>query len=61
MKTVNDIFNMEDCVVKDERGVVLALLSDEDGVISVNKTTACSIGLYFYILWYLGELGFEVK
>lgn len=60
MKTVNDILNMDGCVVKDDRGVVVATLREVSGALAVDRLPACSLGMYFYILGYLRELGFEV-
>lgn len=56
-----DLFDMNGCVIRDERGVVMANLYEADGVVIVKKTTACSIGMYFYILHFLRELGFTVR
>lgn len=55
-----DVSKMDGCVVRDERGVALAVLHVEDGVISVKKTVACSIGTLFYIMSRLREQGYEV-
>lgn len=60
MKTVNDILNMDGCVVKDDRGVVIAALREVDGALAVDRLPSCSLGMYFYILSYLRELGFEI-
>lgn len=53
--------NMHGCVVKDERGVHLANLYEENGIIIVRKTTACTVGDYLSILTYLRDLGIEAK
>lgn len=58
--STNELLNVDGCVVKDERGVVLARLYEEDGVVRVLRKPSCSIGTYFYILGYLRELGFEL-
>ena len=56
-----DLLNLHDCSVRDEDGTVVATLHEENKVITVERTSACSLGAYFYILRYLMELGFEVK
>ena len=57
---------MEDlhgCVVKSESGMLLANLyrDRDDGRIRVVRYPSCSIGMYFFILSYLMDLGYEVK
>ncbi len=61
IETAVDILDMHGCVIRDENGNALANLYEEGGLVIVKKTTACSIGMYFYILRYLGELGFVVR
>lgn len=56
-----DFLNLNGCIVKDERGVALATLEERGGYIYVERTAACGIGMYLYILAYLKELGFEVR
>ena len=56
----NGFMNMEGCVVRDESGVALAILHEVDGFVIV-KTTACTIGMYLYIVSFLRDFGFDVK
>ena len=61
MKNTVELVNVDGCVVKDERGVPLARLSETaDGRVGVEKLPACTIGTYMYILGYLRDLGFEL-
>ena len=61
MKKTNELVNVDGCVVKDERGVPVASLSENTyGRVHVEKLTACSVGTYMYILGYLRDLGFEL-
>lgn len=60
-KKAVDILDMHGCVIRDERGFALANLYEDGGLVIVKKTTACTIGMYFYILRYLRELGFIVR
>lgn len=48
-------------IVKDEKGRVLAVLYDVDGVVRVARTACCSIGEFFLILCWLIDLGYAVK
>lgn len=57
----NGFMNMEGCVVRDESGVALAILHEVDGFVIVKKTTACTIGMYLYIVSFLMDFGFDVK
>ena len=52
---------MNGCVVKSSEGVRLARLIEEDDYLVVKPLPACTIGTYFYILWHLKELGFDVR
>lgn len=54
------IKKMDGCVVRDERGVALAVLHEIDGVVYVKKTTACSLGTYLYIITLLRDYGYDV-
>lgn len=56
-----DVFDVHGCIVKDEEGAPLARLEEVDGKIRVERYPACGIGEYFYILWYLEELGWETE
>ena len=58
---LTDIINVNGCVVKDYDGVRLAHLQEVDGVVEVIREPACGIGMYFHILSYLLDLGFDVK
>ena len=61
MKKTNELLNVNGCVVKDERGVPLASLSEDAyGRVLVEKLPACTVGTYMYILGYLRDLGFEL-
>lgn len=60
MKKSADMLDMDGCVVRDERGVALAVLHEIDGVLLVKKTTSCSIGTYLYIISSLREFGYDV-
>lgn len=58
----NEIFDTDNCYIKDEYGTVLARLEeDEEGFLIVRRYPVCTIGTYFYILWYLRELGWDVR
>lgn len=56
-----DVMDMDECVVRDERGLALAVLHEVDGALVVKKTTACSIGTYLYIIDRLREFGYEAR
>lgn len=56
-----DVFDINNCVIKDEKGMVLARLVEDGDYIRVCRKPCCSIGTYFYILWHLRELGFDVR
>lgn len=57
-----EFLNLHECIVRDERGLALAVLyEDMNGVIVVKKTTACSVGTYLYIIGYIRDLGFEAR
>ena len=50
---ITDILNINGCVMKTKDGVILARLHEEE--------PACTIGMYFYLLDYLHQMGFEVR
>ena len=56
-----DVLDLGHCHVKDEDGIVLADLYENGRSIVVVRTPACSLGMYFYILDYLREIGFDAK
>lgn len=56
-----DLLDLHGCLIRGEDGTVLARLYEQDGTIIVKKTTACTVGTYFYILRYLRELGVKVR
>lgn len=56
-----DMKRMDGCILRDERGVALAVLNVDHGTITVKKTTACSLGTYFHIIDRLQELGYDAK
>lgn len=57
-----EFLNLNGCIVRDERGLALAVLyEDMNDVIVVKKTTACSVGTYLYIIGYIRDLGFEAR
>lgn len=56
-----DILDMHGCQIKDEHGVVLATLFEHNGKIIVSREKCCCIGMYFHILSYLHDLGFEAE
>lgn len=60
-KKAIDIVNVNGCIVKDENGEPLATIREEGGRLVVSRYASCSLGLYFYILSYLSDLGFEIK
>ena len=60
MKTANDIIDMNGCIVKDDAGVAMATVRETENGLVVERFPACSLGMYFYILGYLRELGFEI-
>ena len=45
--------------MRDERGVALAVLHEDNGVLVVKKTTACSVGTYLRIIVFLRDCGYE--
>lgn len=61
MKKTIEIINVDGCVIRDDRGLVVAELHEVNGRVSVKRTPACTIGTYLYILTYLNELGFELN
>lgn len=56
-----DVIDMRGCVVRDEAGHKLARIVETDGVLQVHPFSECRLGDYFYILWYLRELGWDVE
>lgn len=48
-------------IIRDERGIALAILEEADGIVLVKKTTACSIGMYFYIIVFLKDIGINAR
>lgn len=60
MKTANDIIDINGCIVKDDAGVAMATIWETENGLVVERFPACSLGMYFYILGYLRELGFEI-
>lgn len=58
---LTDILNVDGCVVRDYDGVDLAILRERDGMVEVLRCPACGLGMYFRILSYLVDLGFDVK
>lgn len=57
-----NLLNLHGCEVKDEDGVVLArLYEDQDYRIVVKRTPVCSLGVYFHILDYLRALGVDAR
>ena len=48
-------------IIRDERGIALAILEEADGIVLVKKTTACSIGMYFYIIVFLRDIGIDAR
>lgn len=57
----NDFLDLDGCKIKDESGIVLAVLSEDSSCVRVDKTPACSIGNYLYILSYLREFGINAR
>lgn len=57
----NGAVGLDGCIIRDERGIALAILEELDGVVVVRKTTACSIGTYLYIITFLRDIGFEAR
>lgn len=57
----SELFDMDGCVVKSHTGQALAKLTEDGEFLIVNRLPTCSIGMYFYILCYLKELGFNVR
>lgn len=56
-----DVIGVEGCCVKDEEGAIIAVLWERNKKVKVERKPACTLGVYFYLLWYLTELGFEVE
>lgn len=52
---------LDGCIIRDERGVALAILEELDGVIVVKKTTACSLGTYLYLITMIRDIGFDAR
>ena len=53
--------NLQNCVVRDEFGIILAHLREEEDYVVVNVTDSCPPSMHLYIVHYLRELGFLVK
>ncbi len=55
--------DLHGCVVRGENDMLLANLyvDRRDGRIRVVRYPSCSLGMYFYILSLLLDLGYEVK
>ena len=59
---VTDFLNLDGCVMKSRDGVPLAYLHEErDGFVRVERAPACTVGIYFYLLDYLHQLGVDVR
>lgn len=56
-----DLMNLNGCVVKNENGTPVARLYEDGDTIVVVREPACTIGTYFYIMYYLMDLGFNVR
>jgi len=56
-----DLLNLNGCVIKDERGIPLATLYEEGRIVRVVREPACGLGMYFYILSYLNDLGVDAR
>ena len=54
------MFDLGGCIVRDERGDVLAVLEMYNGKVYARKMPNCSLGDYFYVLSYIYDLGFEL-
>ena len=50
---------MEGSVVRDDNGNILVTMTDDRRYVTVERQPACSLGMFFYILDYLREWGFE--
>lgn len=61
MTKLSDIRKMDGCIVRDSRGVALAVLHEVNGVLWVKKTTGCSLGTYLYVVSFLRDFGYEVR
>jgi len=57
---LTDIIDVNGCIVRGDYGVELAHLREVDGAVEVIRTPECSLGMYFNILSYLIDLGFDV-
>jgi len=60
MKNI-DAINLDNCIIKDEDGRPLAKISEKGDKLLVTRLPDCSIGMYFYILRYLKDLGWDVE
>lgn len=60
---MEEMLNLHGCVVKDERGMLLANLYKDhySDRIRVVRYPSCSIGMYFHIMSLLLDLGYNVK
>lgn len=52
---------LDGCIIRDSRGVALAILEEIDDVVVVKKTTACSLGTYLYIITLIRDIGFDAR
>lgn len=52
---------LDGCIIRDSRGVALAILEEIDDVVVVKKTTACSLGTYLYIITFIRDIGFDAR
>lgn len=52
---------LDGCIIRDSRGVALAILEEIDDVVVVKKTTACSLGTYLYIISFIRDIGFDAR
>lgn len=48
-------------IIKDEKGTPLAKVFEDGKRLRVFRTPQCSIGMYFLILSFLRDLGYEVQ
>lgn len=52
---------LDNYVVRDKTGVVLAKLYDDGRTVRVVRMPSCSLAMYFHILGFLFDLGYRVR
>lgn len=58
---MRDLMVLDNYVVRDKQGKVLARLYDDGETVRVVRMPSCSMAMYFHILEFLFDLGYKAK